>query len=652
MLKSLYFPRCLVIAVMLVLAITLPFSAHAQTPSGNGPTDARDVQAFLDPLIADSMAKSHIPGVVVVVVKDGQILYQKGYGYADLAKSTPMTPDSTVLRVLSISKVFTAVAIMQLAEQGKINLNENVNKYLKHFQIADPYPQPVTIANLLTHTAGFDSDNYYLGRQASSASDIPPMSSYLAANPPSLLWAPGEHYLYSNAGTATLGQVVEDVSNRPFPQYVTENIFTPLGMTHSSFEPAAAAAADVAHTYMFSDNEQVQVPLSYFKLPPPSAMTTTANDMANFMLAILQDGEYQGTHILQAETVHEMQQEHFTYNPGETGMAYGFNQLDWPPGGIWKDGGGPNSPTSRMTLLPAQHLGFFVHYNSDDSSALAYDVSNHFVLHYFPYPSTPAPQPQADFASQAARFPGVYRFTDYAHLTIAKLVTLQNGDFPEMIADNGGLKIRWDDNSDDDTPRLVQTAPLYFTGPDKDPANPGWRVHFQQGPNQEITGFTFGIYEFEKVPWYDTTKVQEGILALFALVFLIAPLATLAWFLRSRHSRTNSSQVGSPAERLVGFLPALIGLLDLAFLVLVGWTLLHAFDPALNLRVGAPVWLLVILTIPLVTTVLSIALGVLIILTWRGQRSNVGRAALAVFTVLSLVFILYLTHWNLLGYHF
>lgn len=231
-------------------------------------------------------------------------------------------------------------------------------------------------------------------------------------------------------------------------------------------------------------------------------------------------------------------------------------------------------------------------------------------------------------------------------------MTLQNGDFPEVVAGNGGLVIRWDGNSDDDTPLLVQTAPFYFTAPDKDPANAGWRVHFQPGANQEITGFTIGIYEFEKVPWYDTTKVHEGILALLAIVFLIAPLATLAGYLRDRRTRTSTGKVVSAPQRLVAFLPALIGSLNVAFIGLVGWTLLNAFDPSLNLAAGPPVWLLVILTIPLATASLSVALVVLVVLTWRGQRSTVGWVLVSVFTMLALAFVLYLTQWNLLGYHF
>lgn len=650
--KSAYFPRCLVIGIMTLFAITLPFSAYAQEPSGNGPTDAQELQAFLDPLITEGIAKSNIPGLVVVVVKDGQVMYEKGYGYADLSESTPMTPESTVLQVLSISKTFTAVAIMQLAEQGKINLNQDVNKYLKHFQIDNPFPKPVTLANLLTHTGGFDADNYYLGRETKSTSDVPPMSSYLSSQPRTLLWEPGQHYLYSNIGTAILGQVVEDVSGIPFAQYVTENIFKPLGMTHSSFEPTAVLGDDVARAYKYLDGEQVEMPVTFYKMPPPSAMTATGEDMAHFMLAMLQEGEYQGKQILQPQTVKEMEQQQFAYLPDDTGVAYGFEQLDWSPGGIWKDGGGPNHPSSRMTLLPAQRLGFFVHYNSDDGSVYAFELSHRFLQHYFPIPPSPAPPPQADFASQAAQFTGTYRFTNYAHLSIAKLVTLQNGDFPRVTAGDGGLRISWGDSPDSQTPLLVQTAPLLFTGPDQDPANPGWRVLFHQGPNQAITGFTVGVYEFDQVPWYDTTMFHLGLLGLFALVFLIAPVATLVWYFRSKRAQTNPSRVFSPSGRLVAFLPALIGLLNLTFLVLVGWTLMNAFDPSLNLAVGPPLWLLALLTVPLVTTVLTVALVVLMLMTWRMRSSNVARTGLAVFTVFALAFILYLTHWNLLGYHF
>ncbi|HET7100758.1 MAG TPA: serine hydrolase domain-containing protein, partial [Terriglobia bacterium] len=120
-------------------------------------SNPREVQAFFDRFFGREMPGWHIPGAAFVLVKDGKVIFTKGYGYADLKNQTPVVPDQTVFRVASVSKVFTATAVMQLAESGKLDLATDVNRYLTHFQIKDPYPQPVTLAELLTHSAGLDA---------------------------------------------------------------------------------------------------------------------------------------------------------------------------------------------------------------------------------------------------------------------------------------------------------------------------------------------------------------------------------------------------------------------------------------------------------------------------------------------------------------
>src|SRR5512134_1170156 len=110
----------------------------------DGPTDPEEFEAFLDPLVTELMEANHIPGAAITVVKDGQIFFAKGYGYADLERATPATADTTIFRTGSISKVFTWTAVMQLVEQGKLDLNADVNTYLTHFQIPDTFAQPIT----------------------------------------------------------------------------------------------------------------------------------------------------------------------------------------------------------------------------------------------------------------------------------------------------------------------------------------------------------------------------------------------------------------------------------------------------------------------------------------------------------------------------
>lgn len=638
------------IAVLAILAAGLPISAQAQGPSGTGPVDARDVQAFVDPIITDQMAKAHIPGLVFVVVKDGKILYEKGYGEADLGRHTPMTPDRTLLQVYSVSKVFTATAIMQLAEQGRINLNEDVNRYLKAFQIHDPFPQPVTVANLLTHTGGFDSDTLYLATAVQSESEVPSLSSYLASHPPRVLWPPGQQYVYGNEPYTVLGQVVEDVSGRPFAQYVEESILKPPAMSHASFLQPSSQTGDAAVTYKYVDGAQLQVPVSYFGNTPARGLTATGEDMAHFMIAQLERGEYRGTRILQAATVQEMHAPHFTYQPGEPGMAYGFQELFWPAGGVWKDGGGPNSPTSYMSLLPEQRLGFFFSYNSDDQFELASELSNRFLFHYFPYQGA-GPQPAPGSTDDLARFTGVYRAIDYAHLTVAKLVTLLNGDYPQVIQSDGSLAIRWSGNQDQPTP-LVQTTPFIFTGSYADAGNLPYHVVFRQGPGQEIGQMSIGLDAYEKVRWFETATVQEGLMAFFALAFLVAPIVGFLSLLRRGRGREDRETRRPAADRPVLILPILIGLLNLTFLLLLAWTLLNAFDPRLGLQYGPPTWFLAILTIPILTTMLTLALVPLAALSWRTRGSNTGRILVSLFTLVALGFVPFLMYWNLLGYHY
>ena len=197
-------------------------------------TSPEELETWLDKLIAEKMNRLHIPGVTFSLVQNGGIFLAKGYGYADLEQQIPVVADRTVFCVGGNTKLFTATAIMQLVEKGLLNLNDDVNQYLPNFQIENNYPQPLTIANLLTHTAGFD--NSFIGIMALSASDIVPLGEHLAAKMPKLVRSPGEVIVGCNYSYGLLGYIVELVAGIPFSQYIKENILQPLQMNHSGFE--------------------------------------------------------------------------------------------------------------------------------------------------------------------------------------------------------------------------------------------------------------------------------------------------------------------------------------------------------------------------------------------------------------------------------
>jgi CubicO group peptidase (beta-lactamase class C family) len=194
---------------------------------------AEDVGPFLDGLMNAHLAWHDIAGGVVTVVKDGQILLCKGFGYADFARRETVVPDRTLFRPGSITKLFIGIAVMQLVEAGKIDLDRDINDYLD-FKIPATFIQPITMRNLLTHTAGFDQRlrNLFVGRRE----DLRPLRDYLIAEMPDRLFSPGAVPAYSNYGLALAGYIVERVSGVPYKDYVRYQIFRPLQMEHSTFD--------------------------------------------------------------------------------------------------------------------------------------------------------------------------------------------------------------------------------------------------------------------------------------------------------------------------------------------------------------------------------------------------------------------------------
>ena len=198
-----------------------------------GFTDLDGLETFLDEFFNKNMAELNIPGAAVAVVKDGEILFSEGYGFADLEQQIPVDPAQTIMRVGSVSKLFTATAAMQLVEQGLIDLDKDVNSYLTALQISDELSQPVTLDQLLTHTAGFE--DRVIGTSTLSPDEVLPLGEHLGDSIPKRVLEPGSVHSYSNFGFGLTGQLIEEISGMPFTQYVEENILQPVGMTRTTF---------------------------------------------------------------------------------------------------------------------------------------------------------------------------------------------------------------------------------------------------------------------------------------------------------------------------------------------------------------------------------------------------------------------------------
>ncbi|HEY7698254.1 MAG TPA: serine hydrolase domain-containing protein, partial [Vicinamibacteria bacterium] len=226
-----------------LMRLTIPWLVLlSSTPAFSQPQSREELEAFLDGAIASQMRSYHVASATVSVVKDGELYFAKGYGWADREKRTSVDPEKTLFRPGSISKLFTWTSVMQLVERGKIDLDADVNTYLKDFKIPDTFPgKPVTMKHLLTHTPGFEDGalGYLLIKDEHQ---LVPLSASLAAHVPWRVRPPWTYSSYSNYGAALAGLIVANVSGMPFEEYVEKNIFEPLGMSHSTFrEPLPKA---------------------------------------------------------------------------------------------------------------------------------------------------------------------------------------------------------------------------------------------------------------------------------------------------------------------------------------------------------------------------------------------------------------------------
>lgn len=357
-------PILLILSLMLLL-----ISCKAdRKPAERSVIDPFELQSFADAFFAEQMATLHIPGVTFIFVQGGEVVYAKGYGYANLETASSMNADSSVVRIGSVSKLFVATAVMQLVEGGKLDLHTDINQYLISFQLESVFPEPLTLAHLLTHTGGFRDppDITYTDPQ-----EVLPLGLFLAANMPSPTSLPGEDFIYSNFGYALAGLIVQDVSGIPFDQYVEENIFNPLKMTRSSYLLAPPLPENIVTGYSYRDGDQIPQPIDYDDDYPGGSIVSTAEDMSHFMLAHLGTGCYQDGCILRASTLAVMHQRQAATPYEGQYVTFGFTEGILDGQRLIGHTGAIRGFGSSLDLLPEHNAGYFFSFNAEclDTSA-------------------------------------------------------------------------------------------------------------------------------------------------------------------------------------------------------------------------------------------------------------------------------------------
>src|SRR5712691_11658111 len=358
------------------------------TPSASLAIEKADLEAFFDGIIPLQLERSDIAGATVLVMKDGKDLLRKGYGFADVAKKRPVDPETTIFRLASISKLFTWISVMQLTEQGKLDIDADVNKYLD-FQIAPAFGKPKTLRNLMTHTGGFEEEIRDI--LLADPKKATPLREFLMGNQPRRIFPPGEVPAYSNYGVGLAGYIVQRASSEPFEQYVAEHIFQPLGMKHSSFyQPLAEDLSSFASNGYQNNTEKPAVGFEIFSPAPAGGVSSTAPDMGRFAQALWNGGAWEGHRILKTETLNAMWTKQFGTSDALPAMCMGFYQT-WRNGLHFIGHDGDLIAFHSMFLLePQEKLVIFISYNSAGSAnKTRAEILTAFADRYYPYSQTP-----------------------------------------------------------------------------------------------------------------------------------------------------------------------------------------------------------------------------------------------------------------------
>lgn len=344
-------------------------AACGSDPGAVGPrADYAAAAAALEPFIEHELESKGLPALSIALVDDQEIVWARGFGYADPVDSVPATAN-TVYRVGSVSKLFTDIGIMQQVERGELDLDAPITTYLPEFRPTNPFDRPITLRQLMSHRAGLVRE--------------PPIGHYFDPDEPSLsetvasltstelVYEPETRIKYSNAGIATVGYVLETTQREPFALYLKRAVLAPLGMTRSAFEPEPSIVSDLATAFMWTyDGRWFEAPTFQLGMSPAGSMYSTVLDLGRFLAVLFAGGATGEGRVLQPETLEEMWTPQFASSGTTTGYGIGFSLSELDGHRTIGHGGAIYGFATTLGALPDQRLGVVVVTTRDCANAV------------------------------------------------------------------------------------------------------------------------------------------------------------------------------------------------------------------------------------------------------------------------------------------
>lgn len=479
-----------------------------------------EFENFLDTIILDHLANYSVVGVTFSMVKDGSIFLEKGYGYAKEIYATPVVANDTLFRIGSISKTFTAIAVLQLVEDGLLELDRDINDYLTMFKIPETYEESITLSHLLTHTAGFEEKTF--PSIVGYIYDVDPLEIVLSEGIPDRVHPPGVISSYSNYGFSLAGYIVQEISGKAFETYVEENILTLIGMNSTTFVQPLPSSLNSRMSYGYDENGNPGY-FEYITIPPAGAATSTASDMARFMITLLNNGTLEGSRILENSSLEMMFSDQFITHENLPSIGFGVYEFDVSDQRIIGHGGDTRFFHSRMILLPELNIGIFASYNSVGGSLARSLLFNEIIEEYFSY-SVEVIEPIQGYKSRARKFEGLYVSTRRVY---SDKPTVNERDYLSeslsITAEKGFLVISGIGNI-----KFVEVKPNYFVESSGEyylemafiEDNKGIITHF-------YSNFFIPMIAFEKThPLYYGSEYQS---ILVILILILTSVSLVYW---------------------------------------------------------------------------------------------------------------------------
>lgn len=617
-----------------------------ETPAPSVLDNAAALEAFIDGVVEPLMKNNNSPSGTVAIARDGELIFAKGYGYKDIDAQEPVDPATTLFRPGSVSKLATWVAVMQLVEQGELDLDTDVNEYLEEVEIPATFEEPITLRHIMTHTAGFEDGGmgYLIIEDPEKAV---PLKEAMQRYRQERVNPPGAQSAYSNYATALAGLIVANVSDQSFNDYIAEHIFEPLGMDTATFEEPLPEHLedDMAVSYAFEAGGYKEKPFEIVKsFGPAGGQSASATDMVRFAQAILNGGSLDGAQILRPETVEEMLSLQFTHDDRLMGMALGWYETDMEGTRVLGHGGDTRWFHSYLGVDETHNLAFFASFGGSGGSAVRSALFPALYEQYFPREEAP-PVPPGDFDERAGRYAGDYGFwrTNFSKiekaLRMSSVVQVTPGPDNTLVVGFAGNAKRYAEVGDNLFRALHQDVTIVAGLAPR-------LIAFQENDDGEVTGFVMDGLPFmslRKLASWESPNLNYMLLGFAMLVFLAVLLrrffqrATIRTWSASDKSAYRAAVWASAANWLV---------------IISGVVVLSVLGDSMFSEISTlfKLWLVT----PIIAVIACIWLLFKLVVVWKdGLLAGLwARLRYTIVALCGLFVIWFYWFWNILGFQY